>query len=136
MGAWSHESFGNDDACDFAAAVSEADDLAAVDAILDVIMQVGGGYLEAPEASQAIVAAEVIARLQGNWGLRDAYSEDVDAWVARTKIVPAKELALKAKHALKRITTEPSELLELWQEGDEGEKWIDAVRDLERRIIA
>lgn len=136
MGAWSHESFGNDDACDFAATVSEADDLSAVDAILDVVMQVGGGYLEAPEASQAIVAAEVIARLQGNWGLRDAYSEDVDAWVERTKIVPAKELALKAKQALKRITTEPSELLELWQEADEGERWIDAVRDLERRVIA
>ncbi|WNL48065.1 DUF4259 domain-containing protein [Dyella sp. BiH032] len=136
MSAWSHESFGNDDACDFAATVSEADDLSAVEAILDVIMQVGDGYLEAPEASQAIVAAEVIARLQGNWGLRDAYSQDVDAWVERTKIVPANELALKAKRALKRITTEPSELLELWQEGDEGEKWLDAVRDLGRRVIA
>jgi len=99
MGAWSHESFGNDDACDFAASVSEGDDLSAVDAILDVVMQVGGGYLEAAEASQAIVAAEVIARLQGNWGLRDAYSEDVDAWVERTKIVPTNQLALKARRA-------------------------------------
>jgi len=136
MGAWSHESFGNDDACDFAATVSEADDLSAVDAILDVVMQVGSGYLEAPEASQAIAAAEVIARLQGNWGLRDAYSADMDAWVERTKIVPTKELALKAKRAVKRIVTEPSELLELWQEGGESEKWMDAVRDLERRLIA
>jgi hypothetical protein len=136
MGAWSHESFGNDDACDFAATVTEADDLLAVDAILDVVMQVGGGYLEAPKASQAIAAAEVIARLQGNWGLRDAYSADLDAWVKRTKIVPTKELALKAKGVVRRIVTEPSELLELWQEGDEGEKWIGAVRDLERRVIA
>lgn len=136
MGAWSHESFGNDDACDFAATVSETVDLSAVEAILDAVMQVGSGYLEAPEASQAIAAVEVIARLQGNWGLRDTYSADVDAWVERTKIVPAKELALKARGVLKRITTEPSELLELWQESDEVEIWLDAVRDLERRIIA
>lgn len=136
MGAWSHESFGNDDACDFAATISEADDLSAVDAILDAVIEMGDGYLEAPEASQAIAAAEVIARLHGNWGLRDAYSVDVDAWVERTEIVPTKELTLKAKKAVKRITTEPSELLELWQEGDESEKWIDAMQDLERRLTA
>jgi hypothetical protein len=136
MGAWSHESFGNDDACDFAATITETDDLSAVDEILESVMQVGSGYLEAPEASQAIAAAEAVARLQGNWGLRDAYSEDLDAWVERVKIVPSKELALKAKRALERIITEPSELLELWQEGDESEKWVDAVRELERRLIA
>jgi hypothetical protein len=135
MGAWSHESFGNDDACDFAATITETADLSAVDGILEVVMQVGSGYLEAPEASQAI-AAEAVARLQGNWGLRDAYSEDLDAWVERVKIVPSKELALKAKRALERIITEPSELLELWQECDESEKWVDAVRELERRLIA
>lgn len=135
MGAWSHESFGNDDACDFAATVTETDDLSAVEAIIDVVVQVGDEYLEAPEASQAIAAAEVIARLQGNWGLRDAYSEDLDAWVKRTKIVPTKALALKVKKALKRITAEPSELLELWQESDEGEQWVNAVRELERRIV-
>jgi hypothetical protein len=136
MGAWSHESFGNDDACDFAATITETDDLSAVDEILESVMQVGSRYLEAPEASQAIAAAEAVARLQGNWGLRDAYSEDLDAWVERVKIVPSKELALKAKRALERIITEPSELLELWQEGDESEKWVDAVRELERRLIA
>jgi hypothetical protein len=84
MGAWSHESFGNDDACDFAATITETDDLSAVDEILEAVMQVGSGYLEAPEASQAIAAAEAVARLQGNWGLRDAYSEDLDACPKRS----------------------------------------------------
>jgi len=136
MGAWSHESFGNDDACDFAADLAAADDLSLIESTFDTVLEAGDDYLEAPEASQAIAAAEAVARLQGNWGVRNAYSEEVDGWVERTRIVPPAGIVQKAQLALDRVMAEPSELLELWQEGDGGEEWTAAVRELRGRLRA
>jgi hypothetical protein len=134
MGAWSHESFGNDTACDWAGDLQEGDDLAPVEAALDAVLEVGDDYLESPEACEAIAAAEVVARLQGHFGLRDAYSESLDEWVARVGIVPSPELASKARRALDRILVEPSELLELWEEGDDSGEWRASVNELKGRI--
>jgi len=96
MGAWSHESFGNDDACDWVAQLEECNDLSFVESTLDALLAVGDDYLEAPEASQAIAAAEVVARLRGNLGTQDAYSKDVDAWVGRVRLKPSPLLIGKA----------------------------------------
>jgi hypothetical protein len=134
MGAWSHESFGNDTACDWAGDLQEGDDLAPVEAALDAVLEVGDDYLESPEACEAIAAAEVVARLQGHFGLRDAYSESLDEWVARVGIVPTPELASKARRALDRILSEPSELLDLWEESDDSGEWRASVNELKGRI--
>ena len=134
MGAWSHDSFGNDDACDWGAQLADSEGLELIEAALDVVLATGGKYLEAPPASEAIAAAEVVARLQGNFGVRDAYSEDVDAWVGSTKLRPSRALATKAQRVLDRILTQPSELLELWQESQEADAWAGAVRNLKDRI--
>jgi hypothetical protein len=93
-----------------------------------------GSCLEAPDASQAIAAVEAIARLQGNWGRRDAYSETVDSWVQNVKLAPSASVAVKSHKVLDRILSEPSELLELWQETDELDAWCSAVKDLRARV--
>ncbi len=134
MGAWSHESFGNDTACDWAADLQEGDDLEPVESALDTVLEVGDDYLEAPEACEAIAAAEVVARLQGHFGLRDACSESLDGWIARVGIAPAPALAAKARRALDRILAEPSELMELWEESGEPGAWRAAVNELKDRI--
>ena len=136
MGAWSHESFGNDDACDFASEIAESEDLSVVKSALDVVLSVGGEYLEAPEASQAIAAAEAVARLQGNWGKRDSYSEAVDSWVTNVNVKPSRELLHKAQQVLDRILTGSSELMELWEESEDGGQWSAAVKELKGRVRA
>ncbi len=136
MGAWSHESFGNDDAADWVADLVEGDDLSPVEAAFDNVLDVGADYVEAPEASAAIAAAEAVARLQGNFGTRDAYSEGLDDWVQRVAITPSPELSDKAKRALDRILGESSELAELWEESDEAGEWRAAVQELRDRIDA
>jgi hypothetical protein len=136
MGAWSHESFGNDDACDFAAELAESEDLSAIEGALDAVLKVGDEYLEAPEASQAIAAAEAVSRLQGNWGERDSYSEAIDSWVEKVKLKPNQALLQKTHQALDRILTEPSELKELWEESEEAGEWIAAVKALKVRVRA
>ncbi|MFL6673089.1 MAG: DUF4259 domain-containing protein [Massilia sp.] len=136
MGTWSHESFGNDDACDWVAQLEECTDLSFVESTLDALLAVGDEYLEAPEACEAIAAAEVVARLQGNFETHDANSKEVDAWVERVKLQPSSILIGKAHRALDRILTEPSELMELWEESEESGAWQAAIKDLKVRIGA
>jgi hypothetical protein len=131
MGAWSHESFGNDDACDFAIELESTNDLSAVEEAFNRVLSVEGEYLEAPEASQAIAAAEVIARLQGHWGKRDAYSRAVDEWVIKTDATATPALVQKALKVLDRVLVEPSELLELWEQ---DEAWKASIYELMDRI--
>jgi hypothetical protein len=134
MGAWDHTTFGNDDACDWVGDLCSCEDLSFVEETLGAVIDTGEEYLEAPASSQAIAAAEVVARLQGRLGIRNAYTESVDEWVAaHPQIVPA-ALAHKAHAALDRILTQPSELLELWQESDDFESWKGTITELKSRI--
>jgi Domain of unknown function (DUF4259) len=134
MGAWSADSFGNDDACDWAYGLDECGDLSLIEAALNNILQAGANYLQAPAASEALAAIEVIARLQGNWGERNAYTESVDAWVEKTKLVPGKALAEKAHNVIARILGADSELNELWEDSDEFDAWQASVKDLASRV--
>ena len=92
--------------------------------------------MEAPEAEEALAAAEVVARLQGNWGPRNAYTETVDAWVERTALEVSEGVVTKAKTVIKRVLATPSELLELWQEAPEFEAWKALVEQLVERVAA
>jgi len=134
MGAWDHTTFGNDDACDWEGDLRSHEDLSFVEETLDTVIDTGGEYLEAPESSQAIAAAEVVARLQGHFGLRNAYTESVDEWVAAHPLSVPTALARKAHAALDRILAQPSELLELWEESDDFESWRGTVTELKSRI--
>jgi hypothetical protein len=134
MGAWSVDAFGNDDACDWAYGLEEVKDLSLVEHALDVVLSSGDEYLEAPPASEALAAIEVIARLQGNWGERNSYSEIVDKWVEKTKIQPPLSLIQKALRVIERILADNSELKELWQDSDEYELWLASVQELKGRV--
>jgi hypothetical protein len=133
MGTWSIESFGNDTACDWAYELEEAADLGLIRETIQKVVDAGEEYLEAPEAEEAIAAVEVIARLKGNLGARDAHTETADNWVKAHPQQPPPDLVALGAQALDRILEPPSELLELWQESDEFDAWKKAVLDLKRR---
>lgn len=133
MGAWSIESFGNDTACDWAYGLEEVSDLSLVRETLQTALDSENELLEAPDAEEAIAAVEVIARLKGNFGKRDSYSEATDNWVKAHPQKPPADLIKLASKALDRILKEPSELLALWQESAEFEDWKKSVLDLKKR---
>jgi hypothetical protein len=135
MGAWSADSFGNDTACDWSAGLEGVDDLGLVRETLERILTHGDEYLESDPACEALAACEVIARLKGNWGVRDPYTETVDKWVESHKIKPPEDLVQTAFAVIGRILTPPSELLELWEEADPAE-WRSAIDDLRNRLGA
>lgn len=134
MGAWANDALGNDDACDWAYGLDECDDLSLVEETLNKALSEGAEYLESPDACEALAAIEVIARLQGNWGEKNAYSEPIDAWVEKTKLVPSKALAEKAHKVIERILADESELKELWQESEEFDAWYASVKNLAGRV--
>lgn len=134
MGTWAVDSFGNDDACDWTYELEKAKDLSPVEDALNVVLNSGDEGVESSEATEAIAAIEVLARLQGNWGKRSAYSERLDNWVEANKIKPSKALVQKAHLAIEYILAENSELKELWQDSDEYEAWLASVNDLKNRV--
>lgn len=132
MGAWSHEPFGNDEACDWGYGLEEVEDLSLVNEALDRVLAVED-YLEAPEASEAVAAIEVLAKLLGRGTQYDAYTGKVDEWVNRIVIRPDAAILAKAKRALERITGENSELRELWEEEGDNE-WRESISALQSAI--
>jgi hypothetical protein len=134
MGAWSHEPFGNDDANDWAYSLESVNDLSAIEAALDRALE-AEEYLEAPEASEAIAATEVLAKLLGKGTQTDSYTEKVDEWVESVSVKPDAPLIAKATRAIERIRGENSELRELWDEGG-ADEWLGSLDALQKAISA
>lgn len=80
------------------------------------------------------VACEIIARLKGFWGIKNAYSEAIDKWVESSNFLPVKELSKQAIAAIDRILGADSELQELWDEDGKNERWHFEMNDLRLRI--
>ena len=131
MGAWDETSFGNDTANDWAYSLEECHDLSLIEATLSKITGAGESYIEAPEAEEAIAAAEVLAWLCGNPSEVNAYTKKIAEWAKAHPLEPSETLLKTAAAALLRIQTEPSELLELWEGQDE---WRQSIQNLRVRL--
>ena len=131
MGAWGALAFDNDDANDWAYDLDDHNDLSLVeDAFSDVVGPTV--YLEAPTACNALAACEVLARLNGKPGYKNAYTEKVDQWVAKHKLDVPDKLLNRANAVIDRILGKDSELNELW--ADDKADWLAAVENLRQRL--
>jgi hypothetical protein len=129
MSAWGCGSFENDDAQDFLGALHSK----TIDDLSQMLIRAAdpGGYLEAPDASVVVAAAEVIAALKG--APPQPLPSKIAEWVSK---VPAaspdvSELAHRAVHNV-RLN---SELKDLWLEADGLNEWSTGLRDLEQRLF-
>ena len=136
MGAWSHEPFGNDTACDWAYGLDEQRDFSLVAKAIQAVLDNGSDYLDSDLASEAIAAAEVLAKALGRGTQTDSYTEEVDAWVKSIGAIPSQDLLSKANGALTRIMGPDSELRELWEESDDFGSWESSVKALQSAVGA
>ena len=129
MGAWAVGSFDNDDAGDWIWELAEAD----ISVLEKAFSRVSDcdDYLEAPDCSIGVAAAEVVAALRKRPAAK--LPDEVVAFVTRIGKPPSGELVSSALSALKRIRTK-SELQELWDESDGCAEWHQAVAELESRL--
>ncbi len=132
-GGWDVGPFDNDDALDWVWELTESDDLSAVDYALDAVSE-SPAYIEAPTASMAIAAAEVLAALKGN--ARDGLPDEVAGWVESHDLDVNEELAGKARRAVKLIMDdETSELAQLWADSPElANAWRSDLEGLLDRL--
>ncbi|RSE33938.1 DUF4259 domain-containing protein [Acinetobacter junii] len=130
MGTWSHESFGNDTANDWAYELEDATDFSVIEAALQVALDEGDEYLDADLAMEAIAAIEVIAKRLGKGTQSDVYTEKVDQWLETISEQPSDDVLSLAKRVLERIVADDSELKELWLESDEYELWLGNIQQL------
>ncbi len=129
-GAWGDGSFDNDDAMDWVSDCVKSGSPAVVNAALDRVLD--ADVVEAPDASAAIAAAEVVAASLGKPS--PAIPNPLKAWLVgqpRAKI--AAQAALAVRVLTKIEDPEHSELRQLWAEG-KANQWLTKVRALQSRI--
>lgn len=132
MGAWGAGVFENDDALDLVNEVTDGTDLQPVEAAFERVRAIGSDYLEAPDCSAALAAAEIVATLHGNPSQESA-PEGLPEWIRQQDLAVLPALQNEARLAVERVLREPSELLELWSEGDPSE-WLAVTNDLLARL--
>jgi hypothetical protein len=133
MAGWGTGSFENDDAQTW---LPELGSLT-LDDLRPLLSRAAdnGDYLEAPESSVAVAAAEAIAALKG--APASTVPKEIAEWARETKSnskddsIPA--LASLAVRAIQRVRTN-SELKDLWLEADGLNEWSANLRDLETRL--
>lgn len=133
MGAWDIGPFDNDDASDWLFELEDSRDTSAIADALSAIIDLGEDYAEAPECSNAIAAAEVIAALRSHPAAK--LPDTVQAWVEENQELEVSDLVPTAQTVVQRIRTE-SELKELWDESDDAGKWYATLDDLSARLSA
>jgi hypothetical protein len=136
MGTWGPGTLENDTAVDWMYGLGEVPDLSLIEGTLDRALAVGDDYLEAADAEEAIAAAEAVARLLGNFGVRNDYTRPMDEWVSWMPEKPSLELLTKAWRMVARVQEPPSELLEAWTASDAAEAWSRSLADLKLRLGA
>ena len=132
MGAWGAGTFENDDAMDWVYELEEEGLKAVAAALKPVAAAKPKDYIEAPDASNALAAAEVVAALSGKPAKK--LPEEVTAFVKSAKAKPDAGLLESARKAVARVQTS-SELKELWDDGENPKEWAAAVADLASRLV-
>jgi hypothetical protein len=119
VGTWGCAPFDNDDAVDLLDDLAEADDVDLVDTLRDALAQVadGDGYLDAPEVSEAVAAACLVAaRLPGGPRPEDPAATDL---LDDRPFEVDDDLRIAGSRALERaFVRDDNEWYELWEDAD------------------
>lgn len=132
-GAWDTGPFANDDALDWVWELSESNDLSVIETALNSAAN-SSGSLEAPTASMAIAAAEVVAALRGN--PRSDLPDEVTEWVQAHNVAVGDDLLKIARKAIENTKKkDSSELAQLWLDSEElMGAWLEDLDDLLKRL--
>jgi hypothetical protein len=126
MGAWDVTAFGNDDAADWASSLVETP---RPSEFVENTLRLANrdGYLEAPDGSQLVAAAVLVAAACGRG--THCFPEGLGEWL-RGKEAALKHFAPAAVAAIRRVMGEQSELRDLWQDTEDFPAWcgeLDAI---------
>lgn len=129
MGAWGSGILENDAADEWLGMALVSN----VDFVQSAIASVIGNpnYLDADDASCALVACDLLAILAGS-GMSSPYPPEIADWISTLTLADPRGALADGVRAIRRILTEPSELLELWEDVPE---WFSNVNHIETTLI-
>jgi hypothetical protein len=136
MGTWGEGAFDNDSAADWAWNFDHADLTSGTALIEETLGQAAGipadDYLSAREGALAVAAAELVAYISGQPADETAYNRSAFGWADRVDAVAGAPLISLALRALDRVTTEQSELANLWDEAPST--WRTTIAELTAKL--
>lgn len=134
-GGWQVGLLKNDQAVDWVEQLLSTKGMDLARETLKMVRQHGSSqYLESDLGMEALAASEVVACLNGDWG-SEPHDSALQKWVKRNSGSEAADLVDDALHAVTRVLTPPSELLELWADDEPMDnEWIRSVRELQSRL--
>jgi hypothetical protein len=130
MGAWGLGIFENDDAGDWVSQLCRGNNLNLIFATFSEILE-GDVYLELPESSAALAAAEVVAALRGN--PTNDLPTLITTWISSHSLPVSDDLVETAKTVVNKIHSN-SELKELIEDSGSINQWNVVVNDLISRL--
>jgi hypothetical protein len=135
MGAWDIGPFDSDDSVDWLFEFFRTPGLLAVDRAFDGVESGGPAGIDAPTASNAWVAAEVLAALSGQPAASlPGPIRHWSRWNRWRKMATVRRRE-RAIRVLGKILA-GSELADLWKESPYGDRWEASVRELQHRLRA
>lgn len=129
-GAWGEGSFENDASLDWVSECTGSAGAKLVSGTLNAALK--AEYLEAPEGSAAVAAAEIVAAARGKPS--PDFPKELAVWLARQPKAQLAGLAPLARQALRKVLDpKSSELQQLWAEGKKN-RWELRIAELEARL--
>lgn len=129
-GAWGEGSFENDDAMDWVRECTRS--IGAKQVVSSLNNAIKAKYLEAPDGSAAVAAAEVVAAAKGKPSA--AIPKELSRWLENQSKQEMQALAPLAAQALRKVRdAKSSELKQLWAES-KANNWEQRVAELEARL--
>lgn len=130
-GAWDSGSFDNDDAQDWVAQCIRSKGATRIATALEAALS--DGYIDAPECSAAVAAAEVVAAARGRPSA--SVPKELVSWLTQQPKDEIAKLAPVASKAVSRVQNGPkSELQETWKGSPEFAAWRGHMQDLAARL--
>lgn len=137
MGTWDIGFFDNDMACDWENELSENKNILHIEkALNDVINDTDDEGLDIDIANKAIAASEALARLLGNDGEHNSYTEHLDKWAEEFDEELPESLLKLALDALNIVQSLNSEVRQFWTIRGEYTAWNDSIENLKGRLKA
>jgi Domain of unknown function (DUF4259) len=129
-GTWGEGSFDNDDALDWVAKCTKTSNTTVVSTSIEAALK--SPFIEAPEGSEAVAAAEVIAAAMGKPNPK--IPSEISTWLEHQPKPDLIKLATHAILALERIKDpKTSELSQLWSE-EKTSNWLSKISELGVRL--
>jgi hypothetical protein len=129
-GAWGDGSFQNDDALNWVRECVVSGNTQYISSTLDKAL--AAEYLEAPNGSAAVAAAEVVAAAKGRASAE--FPEELQVWLNKQSKEKLQALSVLAVKTLRKVLDpKVSELKQLWSETG-ANRWDQGVVELEMRL--